>query len=184
MKKKKPKAAVVANLIFGKVLSAFGGLFAFAFLLMVVLLVYSIARGDSYGVTASAVIGLICLIAAAPMTLKGRAIKLQIRRFRTYVNLLSISHMTALTDFAQSTQRPVDFVRADLQKMIDQKFFADAVIDMQRNELLIGGAGAESGVGGGGVRPVVEAVRCPGCGATNVKKIGATAVCEYCGSVS
>jgi hypothetical protein len=93
--------------------------------------------------------------------------------------LISAHHTTSLDNIAAATGQTVDFVRKDLQNMINRRFFAHAVIDPDTNQIIIGAQMApEQGAG----PAQLEAFTCPGCGATGQKPRGAPGNCDYCGS--
>jgi len=114
--------------------------------------------------------------------LMGVRIKRRIRRFRRYVTLISVKDMVSLDNIAVATSRPVDFVRRDLQKMIDKRFFKDATIDYVRNEINIGQRPAQEMAHVGQSQTVVFS--CSGCGATGTKTEGVPNSCGYCGTLN
>lgn len=113
----------------------------------------------------------------------GSKIKSQIVRFRNYIRIISDLQITSIEEIASASSQSIDFVKQDIQKMIDRKFFANAFIDQKKGELVI-------------IKPEIyvpqevqheivkemENVKCRGCGAMNSKQKGVVCSCEYCGS--
>ena len=180
---KTSKPAIVTSATVGKIASIFGYIIA-GFMLIVILAVFIPYGVDSADLT----IGSIFLGISAALIIKGIQIKQRIRRFRNYVSLISNNNMTSLDSIATATNQPVGFVRNDLQRMINKRFFMNTTIDFARNEIVVGRFGAA------GASPVppqaqnasqsveMESFTCPGCGASGGKQKGSTVNCEYCGS--
>jgi predicted PurR-regulated permease PerM len=120
---------------------------------------------------------------------KGYQIKQRIKRFKQYVSLISTKNMTSLENIAASTSQSLDFVKKDLQKMIDKKFFANAAIDVAANEVVIGGKTTSAATSVSAPQQTqtaaqskLEKFTCSGCGASGTKPKGALSNCDYCGS--
>lgn len=115
------------------------------------------------------------------LIIPGLKIKRRIKRFRNYVALISAKRLTSLDLIANSMNQSVDFVRKDIQKMIDSKYFKDAYINRDTNEIIIAHAYSQAAD-----RPQsaveMQSVTCSGCGAANTKPKSEAANCEYCGS--
>ncbi len=95
--------------------------------------------------------------------------------------LISVKHFTSLDLISNSVNQSVDFVRKDLQKMIDKKYFKDAHIDIENHEIVIAHTFSENPTQSK-ISVEVQPVRCPCCGADNAKQNGDSSACEYCGS--
>jgi glucan phosphoethanolaminetransferase (alkaline phosphatase superfamily) len=180
------KAAITVSLIIGKVCSFFGYFFAIGYLFMIVAIIGegSIGQSDK---TAMIITFLLMSACGVLLIRKGISNKNRIRRFRTYVGLISDDHMTSLESIASSTSKSVDFVRNDLQKMINKKFFQNAYIDLNADKIVIVGMKqklqtTEAPQPAEQDHALETYVKCSGCGATNLKKKGVAAYCEYCGS--
>jgi len=122
------------------------------------------------------------------LVVTGSRIKRRNKRFRRYVSLISLQNMTSLDNIAAVTTWSVDFVRADIQKMIDKRFFANASIDLANNIVIMCGKAASAqvsakGQGQAAMEAEIEAFECPGCGAAGKKRRGDHVECEYCGSM-
>ena len=176
------KAAVVANAILGKLLSIVGYVLGTFFLLPTVFGTFD----DAGTITFAIIVVALCVWAA----IKGMQIKRRIRRFKNYVSLISTKQMTSLDSIAASTSQPVDFVKKDLQKMINKKFFANASIDAATNEIIIGNRMASAPYIPSAAMNVqsstqteLEVFSCSGCGASGTKAKGIPSNCDYCGSV-
>jgi len=178
------KAAIVISSILGKIASIVGFLFGGIMLLGTILLFLD-GDLDEFGAGVMIVIIGFCVF----LIIVGRRIKTRIRRFRQYVSLISAHNMTSIDLLASNTKQTSAFVKADLQTMINKRFFTNARIDSATNSIVIQGQPPASSVNtqaqaqpAAGVQMVTFS--CRGCGASGTKPQGASAHCEYCGSVS
>ena len=177
------KAAVVVSAIFGKISSISGYVFgAFGFIGFII---ESTEKRESSGF----IIAFIFIALGILLILKGSKIKRRIKRFKRYVSLISTQQMTSLENIAASTSQSIDFVRNDLKKMIDKKFFANASINAATNEIVIGGMVAQpisvatAQQKQATIQSDVEMFTCSGCGASGTKTRGVPGNCDYCGSL-
>jgi len=115
----------------------------------------------------------------------------RIVRFKGYVSLISTDGMTSIQQIATHSSQPVDFVRADLQKMINKKYFVDAYIDDQTDSIRIGSTLVQAAPiqppslnqsAPPAVQAELEIFNCSACGASGTKPKGTLTRCEYCGS--
>jgi glucan phosphoethanolaminetransferase (alkaline phosphatase superfamily) len=182
---KSSKAAIAISAFWGKICSIAGYFFGILFFITMIVGLND-NTAEAGGRTAGIIMCLILVIINVLLILKGRKTKRRIRRYRKYVNLISVEQIRSLGELASATSQSVDFVKSDLQKMIDKKFFVNACIDLSTNEIRIGDASPQvkkAGTPAAEQPPEeMETVQCSGCGATNVKPKGKTSVCEYCGS--
>lgn len=106
-------------------------------------------------------------------------------RCRQYINLIVNQEVESIDTIAGMCGQSYEVVLADLNKMVSQGIFKNAVIDqisrtisiprMQLNrqpQTVSGGNGAEP--------PQMVTVTCSGCGAKMVVAKGAVCNCEYC----
>ena len=164
------KAAVAANAILGKLFSIAGYVLG-AFCLFLIVF----GNLDDTGLIIFVLtVMLLCVWAV----IKGMQIKRRIRRFKDYVALISTQQMTSLDNIAASTSQTVNFVKKDLRKMINKKFFINAVIDAATNEIIIGIRNVQNST-----QAELEVFTCSGCGASGTKIKGIPGNCDYCGSV-
>jgi len=179
------KVAVVANVALGKIASIIGYINGPIALMMIIVPIFD-STPDAATVMIS---GVVWLAISVFFIIKGSQIKRRIKRFKRYVSLISTQQMTLIENLAASTSQSIDFVRNDLQKMIDKKFFANATIDMAANEIIIGGRTVSS------PSPVsaqsqatrqseLEMFTCAGCGAAGTKSKGVPVSCDYCGAMT
>ena len=177
------KVAIVTSAVFGKVASITGYFFAAVFILILVLGLFDNSQ-EILGVWM-----LIPLAFSIFLITKGYKIKQRLKRFKRYVSLISTQHMSSLENIAVSTAQSADFVKKDMQKMIDKKFFVNAVIDEAAKEIVIGGKTASAPASVSVSRQTqtteqseLEKYTCSGCGASGTKPKGTLSICEYCGS--
>lgn len=60
------------------------------------------------------------------------------KRFKKYAALISSEHMTYVQNLADATSQSPDFVRKDLQTMINKNFFKNASLNLNSDELVFG----------------------------------------------
>jgi len=176
------KAAVAANAVLGKLFSIAGYVLGTFFLVPTVFGAF-----DDAGII---IFALIVVALCVWAVIKGMQIKRRIRRFKRYVSLISTQQMTSIDNIAANTSQPVDFVKIDLQKMINKKFFVNASIDTAANEIIIGKkmASAPSSPSASvnvqnSTQAEIEVFTCSGCGASGTKTKDVPGNCDYCGSV-
>jgi len=163
---------VVVNSIQGKISSMLGYFFAVGLFVGLVTNAEDMLQNPD-----DAWVMAILFILGALGIAKGFQIKRRIKRFRRYVFLLSAKGMSSIDALAASTGKAADFVKKDLQKMIDKKFFVRAMIDDASNELIIGSTGGQSIP-----QTPVRVAACQNCGAKMKAAAGQIAECAYCGS--
>lgn len=180
------KAAVVASAVLGKAASIIGYILG---PITLPIIMFGLSDMDSPGAVPAMTFLVILLALSVFSIIKGSQIKRRIRRFKRYVSLISAQHMTSLDAIAMSTSQSVDFVRADLQKMISKRFFANAAINTATGQIVIGGM-PPAPPPTYAPRPAQTAAQaemvtytCSGCGASGAKPKSAVVNCEYCGSL-
>ena len=169
------KVAVSFNAVCGKILSFLG--YCIEAFLLIGLIAYI-----SMGENVAAVVCLLFMAIFSLFIITGIKIKRAIKRFNKYFALIS-NNTTSIDIIAMQTSQSVDFVRKDLQKMIDKKFFVQTYIDNNTNEIVVSGENSAA-------KPVshqppnaeMTAISCANCGAVNQIVKGGSANCEYCGS--
>jgi uncharacterized protein YaaW (UPF0174 family) len=175
------KIAIIANQVFGKVLSIIGYTGGVFFLLgLIGFIIYGADEGDSTIV--SIVVVAFFLAICVLMIWRAIAIKQRIRRFKQYIALISKQQMTSLENIAASTNRTVEFVIADMNRMVKKRFFANATIDTTTNEIIIGGRKQEATVAPQSAQVEQVSYICAGCDAQGYKPKGVNISCEYCGN--
>ena len=168
------KKAITASSIGGKIASIVGYTLSSISLIIVIL---ALADMSATGAKEVLVIFSVILFGGLAGIRGGFRIKRRVKRFKRYVSLISNEKMTSLENLAVSTSRTVDFVRKDLETMINKCYFANASLNAATNEIVIARQVAY-------VNPLeIEIYNCPGCGATGTKQKGTIGSCEYCGSL-
>ena len=173
---KTSKTAVAVSTVQGKIASIIG--YSLSIIVFLALLGFIIELAEDGTSDLAGIIFVIFLAGCGVLfILKGIQIKKRIKRFRKYVSLISIQNMTSLNDLAVNTEKSAAFVKEDLQKMIQKKFFAHAVINIQTNEIIIQGVNNN--------RPLVQTrgAVCRNCGANGRVTSGQINECDYCGSI-
>jgi len=185
---KASKAAVVVRGILGKIASIFGYFFLVITLFGFIDIAEQLASGDTEEIVSNISFTLFFLAVGVLLVVTGSRIKRRNRRFRRYVSLISAQNLTSIDSIAAATSLSVSFVRQDIQKMIDKKFFANASIDLANNRIVIcksvePGQTFVSVQGQGAIEGEFEVFNCTGCGAAGTSRKGVHVNCEYCGSV-
>ena len=167
------RATIITQRVVGKICSIFGNIIVG--LGLIGLLVEITDEQDAFGIG----FAIFCLIIGGLFIYSGIRIRNTINRFKHYVSIISIQRITSLETIAAQTGKSTTFVRDDLQKMINNKFFSNASIDPFRGEILI--AGMQSLAHGSPAN--LENYTCGRCGGSGVRERGSVSICEYCGSV-
>jgi hypothetical protein len=174
----KTKTALIKNTLVGKVQSIVGWFIAVIFGLG---FFGSFLVEDNDVVSDASTFITFFIIAGAGVFLiycgsKKKALQ---KDFRRYISLISMD-ITSIPQIAQQTNQSVDRVKANLVKMIDRRFFADARIDEQRNEIVIAGRAPKEAKEAETVEMI--SVKCEACSGLSVKPVNGRGVCAYCGS--
>jgi len=167
------KSAAAVNSVLGSVLRKFGYIVG---ALSLICVIFAIADQSAAGAYEALIVFLIILILCLIAIMTGTRIKRRFARFRQYVSLISLKDTTSIDDIAASFGKPVEFIKKDLQDMIKRKYFANAVLDLATNKIIIN-AGMTSGSS-----EAFEVYLCPNCGATGKKRQYRLEHCDYCGS--
>ncbi len=177
------KTKVVASTILGKILSIIGYAIIIFYLIGFIAIISDSSSLDGADIGILFAMFILFFGIGFLFIIPGYKIKKRIKRFKTYVNIISSEGITSIDILAIKTSQSVDYVRRDLQKMIDKKYFPNAYIDRDNNEIVIGSIDKESYKQKESlafIDPI--SVQCASCGATNKKENGTTSTCEYCGS--
>jgi len=171
------KVRITTSAVFGKICSIVGYTFVFPFFIVVGV---GLADMGAKGALEATIFSLFCLAFCVLLIMQGIKIKRRNRRFRLYVGLISAERMTSLESMAARISKPLDFVRSDLQKMIDKRFFINAHINGESNQIIIYSPVVEEGNVAASAATVKA--NCKSCGAFYVRQERAVSHCEYCGS--
>lgn len=171
------RPAVVLNTIAGKIASIVG--YAITIILGLPLIF------GAYPDAGTVIFVLVIIGLAIGLIIYGVKTKGRIKRFKKYINVISVENQTSLENIASITSQSIDFVTKDLQKMIDKKLFINAYIDKKSNEIIL--QKRNSKVTNNPVKnnaPVeMVSVICGSCGAANSVQKGVSIECEFCGSL-
>jgi len=172
----KPKSAVGAHSVLGHLLSIVG--YSLGTLMLLALLLESVGAYETEVEYETILVTSIFLGICVIGVMAGARVKGRVKRFRQYVALISLQELTSIGDIASQTNKSVEFVRKDLQKMISKRYFVNAAIDTYADKIIVG-AGMPPAEGGS---REYEVFHCPGCGAKGTKAKGNIGYCDYCGS--
>lgn len=174
---KSAKVQIVITAITAKICSILGYCVVVFFTLMLYVTINDIAK-DGTNKTAGTLMCIFFISCGAILIFIGSHTKKIIKRYRKYVNLISVANMTSLDSLARNTGQSVDFVKKDIQRMIDGKLFFNAYIDRETDEIVIGKNKTQKNI-----NQETESIICSGCGAMNYRLKGTAINCEYCGSL-
>lgn len=112
------------------------------------------------------------------------------KEFKKYVTQLSVDPSGSLENMAAATGTSVDVLKKNLQFMIKKKFFTDAFINEQANQLVLPSMVQRAQQQAqnfqyatpGAAQQELVACTCPCCGGMNKIAKGKTAECDFCGS--
>ena len=177
------KVRIFFYTVFGKIFSILGYFLGSVFLIALLVELTDGKQSEySFGYTAS--MYLVFLGLAGFLIFKGITIKNRIKRFKKYVGLISIEHITSLQNIASSINQSLDFVTKDIQKLINKKFFSNAYLDIKNGKIIIKKPNFQqaSVILSQNAKAETEQVKCNSCGANNIKVKGIMGNCEYCES--
>lgn len=177
----KQKTAVIANTVLGRAITIIGWIVTVVMLLSLLGAAMDPDVTETGRAAGAVVVVIIFICLGVFLIFRGSLITKMVGRFKTYITLISVQNMRRLDDLAQAVMKPLAFVQADLQKMIDNKFFVNAAIDYAAGEIVIGGR--DQAQAAASPRDF-EPYKCSGCGASGTKPKGAPGICEYCGSAN
>ena len=119
----------------------------------------------------------------------GRKRRILLKNFREYVTRLSVDPTGSIENLAASINTSQDVVRANLQNMINKKFFVSAYIDEANNRVVFQtGSRSEVPQYNDAVSNIQNqnaeyvTVTCKSCGGINKVLKDKVGECEYCGS--
>ena len=95
--------------------------------------------------------------------------------YELYKRILSSTHIASLEQLAARTNQPVKKVEKNIEEMQEKGLY------LELNFALTGEESAPDGSPSGG-QTALRAVRCEGCGASNLVAEGKAGNCEYCDS--
>lgn len=171
------KPSIVISRILGIISSILGYFWALLFIVDI--------GGGAYKRLYDIIVAIIIFAIPAALLIKhGITAKGRIKRFKRYVGIISVENKTSLTDIASACSQSVDFVTKDLQIMINKKFFVNAYIDRDNNEIVLEGKNNSNINIDTNSDETVESktVTCKNCGASNKILADSVGECEYCGS--
>jgi len=171
----KSKKSVVIDSIFGKVSSVAG--YGLVVIGLIGLAVELTSDFDRFGI----ILALIFLGSGALLVLQGLRVRNRIIRFRNYVVLILNRQITAIDVIAANVSKSTHFVREDLQKMINKRYFTNAFINPATNEIVIADTPWLS-LNQQQPQADWDMFTCHGCGATGAKQKDTLVHCRFCGS--
>ena len=182
------KSTVVKKAILGRTLSIIGYVVAVPTLLFILVAVIDSAFS---GVVAFLIVLLLVLLAIVIVfIIIGAKTTGRVKRFRRYVKLISDQKLTSLKHISKAMKKSDEFVKNDLQYMIEKGFFTNAAIDYDTGEIIVRCMSDESAasatsayIAAQPAPPEYETFVCSGCSATGRKIKNKTGSCDYCGCV-
>lgn len=171
------------SLIIGKFLHIIG---ICSYAMAIILLISSLGAG--FEDLDALIIGLVFFIVVGFMLCNvAKKIKVNADNIRQYVPIIINGNVRQLDNIAETTGKPYEVVKEDIQKIIQKGYLRDAYIDESTREIVlpvikasvienIGNRDAVSSK-----KPDTRIVVCPCCGANNTV-VGNNGECEYCGS--
>ncbi|MDD3192468.1 MAG: TFIIB-type zinc ribbon-containing protein [Oscillospiraceae bacterium] len=111
-------------------------------------------------------------------------------KYNRYVAIINASNDLLVDNIAAAVPTTYDQAVKDIQSMLDDGFFMNAYLDLNKRELIMAKAAPQPNViannmfvgSQGATNNQPHSVKCPNCGATNTVVPGAKNECEYCGS--
>ena len=107
-------------------------------------------------------------------------------KYNRYVSIINSSNDTLIDNIAAAYPTSFEQAAKDLQSMLDDGYFMNAYVDLNRRELIMPPKATTVNVAvNQNTSPSYgqpTSVKCKNCGATNTVVPGAANECEYCGS--
>ena len=107
-------------------------------------------------------------------------------KYNRYISIINSSNDTLIDNIAAAYPTSFEQAAKDLQSMLDDGYFMNAYVDLNRRELIMPPKTATVNVAvNQSASPSygqTTSVKCKNCGATNTVIEGTTCECEYCGS--
>jgi hypothetical protein len=119
----------------------------------------------------------------ALLLLKTSKIKKTAVKYKKYIDLIINLDNRSIDNIASATGLSYDVILIDLQRMIDDGYLKDAFLHQSNREIVFKKHEhvAETQTSKY-EQEMTQSVRCPGCGANSVVKVGRVTECEYCGT--
>ena len=107
----------------------------------------------------------------------------KVKRFRKYIDLVSLQSETSIELIAENTNQSVDYTRKDLQDMIGWGYFDNATINRDTNKIIIGDKDIQD------IQEEFPKVKsqeyvtliCPKCSTSATELKGTQYNCKFCG---
>ena len=107
-------------------------------------------------------------------------------KYNRYISIINSSNDTLIDNIAAAYPTSFEQAAKDLQSMLDDGYFMNAYVDLNRRELIMPPKAATVNVAvNQNTSPSYgqpTSVKCKNCGATNTVVPGTANECEYCGS--
>lgn len=170
------KSAIVINRIVGIISSILG--YTLTTLFVLVLLT------GSSKTKSTTIVFIILLALSVYLIIFGIKTKKVIKRFRKYVNIISMENETSIENIATACSESTDFVTKNLQEMINRKFFTSAYIDKNANRIILERKNTTAANEAVNNNKTVKfkVTTCKNCGASNRIPVNTASECEFCGS--
>lgn len=107
-------------------------------------------------------------------------------KYNRYISIINSINDTLIDNIAAAYPTSFEQAAKDLQSMLDDGYFMNAYVDLNRRELIMPQKSAPANVAvnqstfPSSGQPT--SVKCKNCGATNTVVLGTANECEYCGS--
>jgi len=133
---------------------------------------------------ASVIVAILFIVIGVLLIIGGIKTKKTIQRFNKYVSMICLENQTSIENIASASSQSIDFVTKDLQTMINIRFFTNAYIDKNTNEIVLtkNNITAKNSTSKKTEDLDIKVVTCKNCGASNNITSKSTAECEFCGS--
>lgn len=180
------KVSIVVSEVIEKIEKIAGGCWAVFWGLIAL---YSMFDDEADGAGLIIFLWVLCAVGIV-IYLTGRKRTKMRLEFKKYVMQLSMDPSGSLEELAAATGTTVDIVKSRLRYMIEKKFFTDAFINEQTNQLILPSIAQKTQQ----LQTARDAApdaspqewivcTCPHCGALNKLIKGTVGKCDFCGSL-
>jgi len=172
------KSALFVSVILTNIMIIIGWIISVFFILGIIGVA---STTDDSGKAVALFFCFMCLIVGVCLILSGSIARRRMKRVRQYLEIISEQEETPLQSLAAATEKSIDYVKKDLQFMLNKKLIKNVVIDLEKSVILVQHKASNEN-SSSDIYAEKTTVICSGCGAKNIVLKGKTGECEFCGS--
>ena len=162
-------------------------LISFAIIYLIMLLTGELEAEDGSSVVGSLIMMIMLFGGGGAFALfKAHSYIKKGTKYNRYVSIINSNNTTLIDTIAAAYPTTYEKAAEDIQSMIDDGYFMNAYVDLNRRELIMPQKSVSDNITVNQNSTHIDAqpmsIECKNCGATNTVVPGAVNECEYCGS--